>query len=40
MLALERGRERFVVGGLHAIELEFAHHVEDFGPFHRQPLLS
>jgi hypothetical protein len=40
VLALERGRERLVVGGLHAVELQLAHHVEDFGPFHRQALLK
>jgi hypothetical protein len=39
MLAFERGRERLVVGGLHAEELELAHHVEDFGSLHRQALL-
>src|SRR5271165_4737554 len=40
VLALERGRERLVVGGLHAVELQLAHHVEDFGPLHRQALLK
>src|SRR5271166_1925137 len=40
VLALERGRERLIVGGLHAVELQRAHHVEDFGPFHRQALLK
>ena len=40
VLALERGRERLVVGGLHAVELQFAHHVEDFGSLHRQALLK
>ena len=40
VLALERGRERLVVGGLHAEELQLAHHVEDFGPLHRQALLK
>ena len=32
--------ERLVVGGLHAVELQLAHHVEDFGPLHRQALLE
>jgi hypothetical protein len=40
VFALERGRERLVIGGLHAVELQLAHHVEDFGPFHRQALLK
>ena len=40
MFALERGRERLVIGGLHAEELELAHHVEDFDPLHRQALLK
>ena len=38
--ALDRGREHLVVGGLHAVELQLAHHVEDFGPLHRQALLK
>ena len=36
MLALERGRERLVVGGLHASS---GHHVEDFASLHRHALL-
>ena len=40
VLAFQRGRERLVVGGPHAVELELSHHVEDFGPFHRQALLK
>ena len=40
VLALERGGERLVVGGLHAEELQLAHHVEDFVPLHRQALLK
>ena len=39
VLALERCGERLVIGGLHAEELELAHHVEDFGSLHRQALL-
>ena len=38
--SLERGRERLVVGGLHAEELELAHHVEDFRSLHAHALLS
>ena len=40
VLALERGRKRLVVGGLHAVELELSHHVEDLCSFHRQALLK
>jgi hypothetical protein len=39
VLALEGGSERLVIRGLHPIELQLAHHVEDFGPFRRQGLL-
>jgi hypothetical protein len=35
MLAFERGSEGLVVGAPHPVELEAAHHVEDFGSFHR-----
>ena len=35
MLALQRDGQRLVVGGLHAVELQLAHHVEHFGPFHQ-----
>jgi hypothetical protein len=31
VLALERRGQRLVVGAPHPIELEAAHHVEDFG---------
>src|SRR6202046_98069 len=34
MLALKRSCERLVVGAPHPVELEAAHHVEDFGSFH------
>src|SRR5580704_6489420 len=34
VLALERCGQRLVVGAPHPIELEAAHHVEDFGSFH------
>src|SRR5271165_2375126 len=34
MLALDRCGERFVVGAPHPIELEAAHHIEDFGSSH------
>src|SRR5271169_5754146 len=40
MLALESHGERLVVRALHAIELEFAHHFEDFGSLHVHALLS
>ena len=40
MLALQRRGERLVVGVLHPVELQFAHHVEDFGSLHGQALLS
>ena len=39
VLALERGRERLVVGGLHAEELQLGHHVEDVASLHGQALL-
>jgi hypothetical protein len=35
VLTLERDGQRLVVGGLHAVELQLAHHVEHFGPFHQ-----
>ena len=34
VLALDRRSERLVIGGSHAVELELAHHVENFGSFH------
>jgi hypothetical protein len=40
MLALERGGVDLVVGALHSVELEFAHHFEDFGSLHGHALLS
>ena len=40
MLALERCGERLIVGAFHPIELEFAHHFEDFGSLHGHGLLS
>ena len=40
MLAFDRGGQRLVIGVLHAEELEFAHHVEDFGSLHAHALLS
>ena len=40
VLALERVGQHLVVGGLHAVELELAHHVEDLRSFHRQALLK
>ena len=34
VLALDCGRQRLVIRTLHAVELQRAHHVEDFGPLH------
>mgnify|MGYP003340230633 CR=1 FL=1 len=34
VFSFERRGERFVIGALHAVELERAHVVEDFGSFH------
>jgi hypothetical protein len=39
MLALHGGGDDLVEGGLHAVELQVAHHVEDVGSFHAQALL-
>ncbi len=39
MLAFNRGGHDLVEGGLHAIELELAHKVEQFGSFHQMVLL-
>ena len=38
--SLESDGQRLVVGRPHAVELEGPHHVEDFGPLHRQALLK
>lgn len=38
VLALDRCRHDLVEGGLHAVELEFAHQVEDLGSFHQMVL--
>ena len=35
MLAFQRDGQRLVVRRLHAVELQLAHHVEHFGPFHQ-----
>src|SRR6202167_4317671 len=40
MFAPARGGVNLVVGALHAVELEFTHHVDDFGSLHGQALLS
>src|SRR5271169_1972668 len=40
MLALERSGVNLVVGALHAVELGFTHHFDDFGSLHGQALLS
>jgi len=40
MLALDRSGQRLVIGAFHAIELERAHHVEDFGSLHAHRFLS
>ena len=34
VLTLQRDGQRLVIGRLHAVELQLAHHVEHFGPFH------
>ena len=39
VLALDGGGDDLVVGGLHAVELELAHEVEDLGAFHQMALL-
>jgi hypothetical protein len=39
MLAFDRGGHDLVEGGLHAVELEFAHEVEQLGSFHQMILL-
>src|SRR2546423_2306267 len=38
VLALDRSRHDLVEGGLQAVELEFAHEVEDLGSFHQMVL--
>src|SRR6185503_197612 len=35
VLALDRGRHDLVEGGLHAVELELAHKIEDLSSFHQ-----
>ena len=35
MLALQRDGERLIIGRLHAVELQLAHHVEHFDAFHQ-----
>ena len=39
VLALDGGGDDLVEGGLHAVELELAHEVEDLGAFHQMALL-
>jgi hypothetical protein len=39
MLAFDSGGHDLVEGGLHAIELEFAHEVEELSSFHQTVLL-
>jgi hypothetical protein len=39
MLAFDRGGHDLVEGGLHAVELELAHEVEQLGSFHQMILL-
>ena len=39
VLAFDRGRHDLVEGGLHAVELELAHEVEDLSSFHQLVLL-
>lgn len=38
VLALDRSRHDLVEGCLHAVELEFAHELEDLGSFHQMAL--
>ena len=40
MLSLDAGRHDLVIGGLHSIELELAHQLEDLGPLHQAVLLN
>ena len=40
VLAFDGCRKGLVVGAPHAIELEFVHHVENFGTFHDHEFLS
>jgi hypothetical protein len=40
MLALDARRHDLVIGGLHPIEPEFTHQLEDLGPFHQPVLLN
>src|SRR5271169_6148091 len=40
MLTLDHRGVNLVVGALHSVELEFAHHFEDFGSLHGHALLS
>jgi len=40
MLSLDTGRHDLIIGGLHSIELEFAHQFEDLGSLHQPVLLS
>jgi hypothetical protein len=39
MLAFDRSGHDLVEGSLHAVELELAHEVEEFGSFHQIVLL-
>jgi hypothetical protein len=39
MLAFDRGGHDLVEGGLHAVELEFAHEVKELGSFDQMVLL-
>jgi hypothetical protein len=39
MLTLDRGGHDLIEGGLHAVELQFAHEVEEFRSFHQLILL-
>ena len=39
VLAFDRGGHDLVEGGLHAMELKFAHEVEELGSFHQTVLL-
>ena len=39
MLAFDGGGHDLIEGGLHAVELEFAHEVEELSAFHQMVLL-
>jgi hypothetical protein len=40
MLSLDASRHDLIIGGLHSIELELAHQLEDLGSLHQAVLLN